>query len=127
MMKETEAETIKNIPRGGGLFTLTLQYKENGEEVQPGNFMMLSVGQAPNILLRRPMAFYDVRKNKSKTEIDILYGVYGRGTHVLSEKKQGDPLPFLGPLGNSFQLPKKNEKVAILAGGIGIAPFLLYV
>src|SRR5580765_8051522 len=113
-MQEIESEILQNVHRGGGYFTLTLQVSKTRDSIQPGNFMMLSVGDEPNILLRRPMAFYDVRLEKTKTEINILYSVTGRGTQILSQKRPGESLSFLGPLGNSFAPPKKNEKIAVL-------------
>jgi dihydroorotate dehydrogenase electron transfer subunit len=91
-----------------------------------GTFLMLSVGAEPHILLRRPMAFYDVRKSGARTEVDVLYSVIGRGTVQLSTLKPGVQLSLLGPIGNSFSKPRKGERVAVVAGGIGIAPFLLW-
>jgi dihydroorotate dehydrogenase electron transfer subunit len=87
---------------------------------------MVSAGAEPSILLRRPMAFYDAVKVRNRVQIEVLYAVVGRGTRQMATLKPGREISFLGPLGNSFSQPKERESVAIVAGGIGIAPFLLW-
>ncbi len=51
----------------------------------------------------------------------------GPGTQILSEKKPGEKIDLLGPVGNSFSLPSKDENAVVLAGGMGIAPLLYLI
>jgi dihydroorotate dehydrogenase electron transfer subunit len=87
---------------------------------------MISTGGEPDILLRRPMAFYDATSESGDQRVEILYSVVGRGTKKMATLPKGTELSMLGPLGNSFSQPTEGESVAIVAGGIGIAPFLLW-
>jgi dihydroorotate dehydrogenase electron transfer subunit len=65
--------------------------------------------------------------DRSKNRFDILFKVVGKGTEMLSRKCPGDSLNVLGPMGNSFLLPRQNNEIMLVAGGMGIAPlwFLL--
>jgi len=51
--------------------------------------------------------------------------VAGRGTERLAGLKAGDTVRVWGPLGNGFAMEADNATL-LLAGGIGIAPFLGY-
>lgn len=90
-------------------------------EVKVGQFFMLK-GFSDLTMLPRPLSIYDC----SKDTLSFLYAVVGRGTNELANKKAGDFVEVLGPLGNGFQLPEagRQAKIALVAGGIGIAPFL---
>ena len=57
--------------------------------------------------------------------VEFLLKTIGRGTAALEELPIGAPVRLLGPLGNAFtvsDLPR-GSRVAIVAGGIGAAPF----
>ena len=46
----------------------------------------------------------------------------GAGTQYLAERRAGDTLDLLGPLGNGFELP--DGKLLLVGGGIGVPPLL---
>ncbi len=46
----------------------------------------------------------------------------GESTKALHHMKVGDRLGFRGPYGSSFTLPKKGQKIAMIAGGYGMVP-----
>jgi dihydroorotate dehydrogenase electron transfer subunit len=46
----------------------------------------------------------------------------GKGTLVLSEKKRGEEIDLIGPLGNGFNLKHNFRTPIMVAGGIGVAP-----
>lgn len=52
-----------------------------------------------------------------------MFDTHGEGTHILANKKKGDILDILGPLGNGFNLDVEYDTAVIVAGGIGAAPF----
>jgi dihydroorotate dehydrogenase electron transfer subunit len=57
----------------------------------------------------------------------MLYKVVGKGTAELSEKRKGESLYVLGPLGKAFELSGSDKSSILVAGGIGVAPlFFLY-
>jgi dihydroorotate dehydrogenase electron transfer subunit len=60
----------------------------------------------------------------SVPHLKFLYQVVGRGTTILSRLNPGEELDLLGPLGNGFSLIPDMEEAILIAGGIGVAPFL---
>lgn len=91
----------------------------------PGNFCHLRVNDSYSPLLRRAFSIHRVEKEKNSFE--LLFKVVGPGTQILSQKKPGEKIDLLAPLGNSFSLPAKGENAVLLAGGMGIAPLFYLV
>lgn len=87
----------------------------------PGQFIMVECSELLVPLLRRPFSFHSIYKESA--EFEILFKIVGNGTKILSQKKVGETVNVLGPLGNGFQILKNVENISILARGIGIAPF----
>ena len=82
--------------------------------------MHIRVDPHPYPLLRRAFSLHGA--DPQRGTFDILFKVVGTGTSVLSEKNPGEALDLLGPLGNSFSIPKKTKEFVLVAGGMGIAP-----
>lgn len=84
---------------------------------QSGQFYMLRAwGGVP--YLPRPFSVCDA-DGKS---LSFLYQRVGKGTEIMSRMRPGDHVDILGPLGKGY--PLKEGKVAIIGGGVGIAPLL---
>ncbi|WP_026884627.1 dihydroorotate dehydrogenase electron transfer subunit [Clostridium akagii] len=83
----------------------------------PGQFYMLR-GWDREPTLSRPISINNIDEDK----ITFLYRVFGRGTEILSKLKVDDEIKITGPLGNGFDIEKIKGNIAIVAGGIGIAP-----
>ena len=101
-------------------YLLTLQPLEKIKKPAPGNFFMISVDDGLDPLLKRPFSIY----RSAAGEIQIIYRVVGKGTTILSNRKAGDTLEVIGPLGNKFPLKKTQKNIILIAGGLGIAPIL---
>lgn len=108
-----------------GCYRLILSSVELSRLVRPGQFLHVRVLPLSDPLLRRPFSVHAVDRQAGR--VSLLYRVVGRGTALLARKKEGDCLDVIGPLGRGFSLPAGKQAVAIVAGGIGIAPlfFLL--
>lgn len=101
-------------------YRLSLDAPELSKEVKPGQFIHIRTSEGLEPFFRRPFSVY-----RAKKYVEIFYEPIGPGTELLASKKKGDGLDVLGPLGNPFTLPSKNIKqVVMVAGGIGVAPFL---
>ncbi|AJA48754.1 dihydroorotate dehydrogenase B (NAD(+)), electron transfer subunit [Clostridium pasteurianum DSM 525 = ATCC 6013] len=98
------------------IYEITIDGKFEGN---PGQFYLLRAWDEEPVL-SRPISIYD----KDEEKIKFLYRVCGRGTEILTKLKKGDEIKLTGPLGNGFPLEKLKGKVALVAGGIGIAPML---
>ncbi len=57
-------------------------------------------------------------------ELDILYRVVGPGTNWLCQRKTGDEIDLLGPLGNGFAIREDKPLAAVIGGGTGIGPMI---
>lgn len=85
----------------------------------PGQFYMVRGWNELDPFLPRPISICDIENGRIK----FLYEVRGRGTHIISRLRKGDKLSILGPLGNGFDFEAQG-KIALISGGIGIAPML---
>jgi len=105
-----------------GYYRLCLESKTIVESASAGQFVHIQVNDGVNPFFRRPFSIHRTNDNA----LSILYEVVGPGTQILALKQKGDRLSVLGPLGNSFSNPPTGtEQVVMIAGGVGIAPFLI--
>ena len=91
---------------------------EGNFEGRMGQFYMLRAWDMYP-LLSRPISICDIDENS----ITFLYKVFGEGTKILKNLKAGDSIKLEGPYGNGFT--KVEGRVALVGGGIGIAPLYL--
>lgn len=99
-------------------YLLTLSPLDNIRRPDPGNFFMLSIGDGYDPLLKRPFSVHRSTDNN----FQILYRVVGKGTGILRNKKPGDVIEVIGPLGNAFPVRTSMKNIILVAGGLGIAP-----
>ena len=104
------------------LFILELSGNEELPELKPGQFVQVKVNGNSETFLRRPFSIHDV--DYKKNTFKLLIQVAGKGTAALSKLKVDDYLNLIYPLGNSFGLPEKNQKILLAGGGCGVAPLL---
>ena len=107
---------------GSGYFLLTLGFFSKTGTIKAGQFVHIRLPHS-NIFFRRAFSIYDY--NPGNKTIDLLFRVLGRGTAALAATSPGEILDVLGPLGNGFKFPNKNETVLMAAGGIGMPPIYL--
>ncbi|GJQ63687.1 MAG: dihydroorotate oxidase [Melioribacteraceae bacterium] len=105
----------------GQIAMLKVHAPEISDKILPGQFCNIKVSDNHFPLLRRPFSVSDI----DGEFIFFMFDIHGEGTKMLSEKKQGDKLDILGPLGNGFNLKTEYHTAVIVAGGIGAAPFPL--
>jgi len=103
-------------------FVLTVESESRLPALLPGHFVQVKVEGSQETFLRRPISIHDV--DFDKNSFRLLVQVLGKGTETLSKLKKGDLLNIIYPLGNSFSVPDKKEKIILIGGGCGIAPLL---
>ena len=94
----------------------------------------LRLAHAPVPLLRRPFSLARVIRNEDGSDaaggttlVEIIYRVVGAGTSWLSERRAGEVINLLGPLGNGFRMPaKKEQPILLLGGGVGLPPMFFF-
>ena len=107
---------------GGVLHTLRLS-APGWERWSPGQFVMLRLKERGSELTwARPFSICQANDK----ELTLFFQVAGRGTTLLSAVRPGETVDVWGPLGNSFAVDAQGPTL-LLAGGIGIAPFVGYI
>jgi len=102
-----------------GMFVLTLDAPQIAEPVRAGQFVNL--GWSPGPLLRRPFSVY----RADGDHIEVILKAVGTGTAQLLQMKPGEVISCLGPLGRGFDLGAGPRSVALVSGGLGVAPMPL--
>lgn len=115
MFQVKKATIIENRAITHDLFLM----KVAGEyEVKAGQFFMLKAIDA-ELTLYRPISIFDA----DEKSVSFLYSVRGKGTAIFSRLKAGSEILLHGAYGNGF--PKAQGKLALIGGGIGMAPLYL--
>jgi dihydroorotate dehydrogenase electron transfer subunit len=107
------------------LFSVTFEAPDLASAIAPGQFAMLEISDRVRPYLRRAYSVADAEPESGRVE--FLVKVIGPGTRALGELAEGSAVQLLAPLGNRFSLDglSPGSAVAIIAGGIGAAPFPL--
>jgi dihydroorotate dehydrogenase electron transfer subunit len=103
-------------------FLLKLQSHIPVSELFPGQFVNVEIKDTSEIFLRRPFSILDV--DYTNHAISILVKILGRGSKKLTEAKEGQTINAIIPLGKSFSLPSKSDRILLIGGGSGVAPML---
>ncbi len=115
-MKQQQQATVVRIRQcGKNIYDLLVELKEIAVSASPGQFASIVCGESR--VLRRPISICDA----DGRFIRFIFAVVGEGTKWLSERKKGDLLNLLIPLGNGFRLCEKGPHLFI-SGGIGAPP-----
>jgi dihydroorotate dehydrogenase electron transfer subunit len=104
---------------GRGLWVLGFEAGAIAREVRAGQFVNLLLRPGP--LLRRPFSVYRVEHEV----VEVVLKAVGEGTRMLLAMERGDHLTMLGPLGQGFSLDPDAGSVALVSGGLGVAPMPL--
>jgi len=128
-LKQITAKVIGNEPILKGLARrharsisgsrlIWLRCPEIAREVRPGQFVMVRCGE--KLTLPRPFSVHRVKEDR----MALFFAVWedGKGTGWLSQRKAGDSLELLGPLGNGYDIYPDSKSLLLVAGGMGVAP-----
>jgi len=119
-LKQIGAAIISNSEIIPGVYLTWLDSPQIAATAQPGQFVMVRCGE--ETLLRRPLSIHQLADESGGAKLALLFTVVGKGTQWLSQRKVGDNLDLLGPLGNGYAIHSSARNLLLLAGGIGIAP-----
>ncbi len=75
-----------------------------------------------HIPMRRPLSI--MRADAKEGWIELYYKIVGEGLRALSEKKQGDTLSLIGPIGHGFTPAPERPNTLLIGGGVGIPPII---
>ena len=103
---------------GDNIFVLNVHAPAIAATARPGHFVNIKVDASCDPLLRRPFSIYRVVGDA----IEVLFNVVGKGTRILADKKKGDTVDVLGPLGVPYGIDPACENALLVSGGLGVAP-----
>ncbi|MEI6877376.1 MAG: dihydroorotate dehydrogenase electron transfer subunit [Spirochaetota bacterium] len=107
---------LDNRPLGAGIFELETGWK--GPVPRPGQFFMLRASRS-RVLLGRPISVYA----SGEASLSFVIAERGEGTRELGALRPGDHCNLEGPLGSAWPAAPEGQ-VALVGGGIGLAPLL---
>jgi len=117
---EEQAEVMANIHHPGDQFILRLKAPKIAKHARPGQFVHVRV--SPDRPLRRPISI--MLTHPEQGTVDLLAKVAGVGTRELRQRKAGETLPMLGPIGQPFDLSDAMRRYVLIGGGVGIPPMI---
>lgn len=115
-----QAELLAQDEYAEQQFLLRLQAPETAAHAKPGHFIHIQCD--PALYMRRPMSI--MRSHANTSTLEVLYKVCGEGTNLLSQKKVGDRIDLIGPIGRSFKLDNYKQRPLLIGGGVGIPPMV---
>ena len=121
---QKNVRVIRNQRVRGNYFHCVLGVGLLARRCAPGQFINCRVSSGVVPLLRRPFSIH--KADAQQGRIEILYEVVGKGSAALSQKKTGEAVDIIGPLGRGFALNDIQEESGkdsiLVAGGMGVAP-----
>lgn len=127
-MKDIRAKILSNKKVGRAYYRLVIEAPYIARAAKPGQFVQIKCSDSLEPFLRRPFSIHRLKVLGSRLKgIEILYEIVGKGTKILSRKKENEFVDVLGPLGQGFVLPRAlnlEHRAIIIAGGIGAAPLV---
>ncbi len=118
-IRQVTARVTGNDPVGEATFRLILSATDFPPTAAPGQFVMLRTSAGADPMLRRAFSLHD----RQEGSLEILYKVVGRGTAWMAQRRTGDAIDLIGPLGQGFAIAPTLRTALLVAGGMGIAPF----
>lgn len=125
-----EIGEIFAVSRAGAYTQFTVVAPGVARGFEPGHFVAVSVGATPgdptsSMLLRRSFALSGATPTSDYAgTVSFVVADAGPGTHWLVDRKPGEQLDLIGPLGNPFPRPAEAVPAVLVGGGYGTAPLV---
>ena len=114
------ARVVSQQAFDGAQYLLRLQAPECAGSARPGQFAHLQCDAM--LAMRRPLSI--MRTDPEQGWVDFLYKAVGHGTRLLSQRKAGDTISLLGPIGQPFSTDDTRPRAVLLGGGVGMPPMI---
>jgi dihydroorotate dehydrogenase electron transfer subunit len=126
MPVDIDSAVIENRRLSADYNVLALAAPEIAASARPGQFVMMKTSRGLDPLLRRPFSIFEILRDAAGAPIGVslLNKRIGAGTSLLYQAEAGARLSCLGPLGRPFEPIDPPAEAWMIAGGVGLAPFL---
>jgi dihydroorotate dehydrogenase electron transfer subunit len=117
---------ILSVQRVGEYTQFTVVAPEIAAGFRPGHFVAVAVGgDNTAMVLRRAFALSGATVSQQFAgTVQFVVAEHGPGTKWLVQRRAGETLNVIGPLGNPFPLPSGPAPAVLVGGGYGSAPLL---
>lgn len=115
-----EAIILSHDAFAGEQYCMRLHAPLTAQAALAGSFVHLRCEKT--LPMRRPMSI--MRASQREGWIDILYKAHGHGTRQLAQRKEGETLSLLGPIGIPFKQNAYRARPLLIGGGVGIPPMV---
>ncbi len=120
MIVEEGARVLANVLHQGDQFVMRVHAPKIAASALPGQFVHMQVSDGQP--MRRPISI--MLTDPDKGTVDLLVKAIGEGTRLLRERKVGDCISMLGPIGRAFELSDHSKRYILIGGGVGIPPMI---
>jgi dihydroorotate dehydrogenase electron transfer subunit len=126
MPVDIAAEVIANRRLSADYNILALDAPEIAHAAAPGQFVMVKAGAGHDPLLRRPFSVFELLRDRAgnPSGISLLNKRIGPSTGLVFAATIGQRVRCLGPLGRPFSIADAPADAWMIAGGVGLAPFV---
>lgn len=115
-----DAEVLSQQAYAAEQYVLRVQAPQCAAKAKPGSFAHLQCD--PQLPMRRPLSI--MRVSASAGWVDFLYKAVGDGTRLLAQRRPGERISLLGPIGTPFTPDPARPRCLLLGGGVGIPPMV---
>ena len=94
------------------------------ETARPGHFVNVLAAEGFDPLLRKPFSVYTVDRDSG--DVSILFSIVGPTTRAMAQKRPGDTIDLVGPLGDRLFRPDTRSGTlhVMVGGGYGVPPLV---
>lgn len=123
-MPVQEQAEIFSVKRVGEYTEFTVVAPGIASGFKPGHFVAVGIGDS-GLILRRAFAIASASTTAGFAgTVQFIVAEHGPGTRWIVQRKAGEKLDLVGPLGNPFPLPAEPRPAVLVGGGYGAAPLL---
>lgn len=113
-----DAEIISHERFPGDQYVMRVQAPGCAARTLPGQFAHITVD--PQRPMRRPISI--MRASADEGWVDFLYKTVGDGTALMAQRKPGDIVSVMGPIGVPFTIEARRP--LLIGGGVGMPPMI---
>ena len=117
-VEDAEVLDVETWP--GEQYIMRLVSPKCAAHARPGSFA--HVGCAPSLPMRRPLSL--MRADPGSGVIEFLFKIVGEGLQLLSQRRPGDKVSVMGPIGRPFAPSPAHPRPLLIGGGVGIPPMV---
>ena len=115
-----DAEILQHESHPRSQYVLRINAPLAARRAEPGTFAHLRC--SADVPMRRPLSI--MRADADAGWLELLYKPIGHGLAALAERKPGENVSCLAPIGRGFNVSTARPRIIAIGGGVGIPPMI---